>query len=143
MNHAMIAIHVLAATVWTGGHLVLSATVLPRALAARDASVVHEFESAYEKIGIPALVVQIVSGFFLAHARMPNPTDWFRFSDAASTWIPVKFFCLFFTVILAAHARFRILPDLDAERLRALAWHIIPVTVLSVVFVVAGVMIRT
>lgn len=143
MHETMIAIHVLSATVWTGGHLVLAVTVLPRALAARDASIVHGFESGYEKIGIPALVIQVGTGLYLAYARMPDPADWFRFEDPASLWISVKFVCLLLTVLLAAHARLRLLPKLDADRLRALAWHIIPVTILSVVFVVAGVLIRT
>ena len=31
----VIFLHVLAATVWTGGHLVLATTVLPRALRER------------------------------------------------------------------------------------------------------------
>lgn len=143
MQETMIAIHVLSATVWTGGHLVLSATVLPRALAARDPSIVHAFESGYEKIGIPALVIQVATGMYLAYARLPDPADWFRFADPASLWISIKFACLLMTVVLAAHARFRILPDLNAARLRALAWHIVPVTVLSVVFVIAGVFIRS
>lgn len=142
MHEVVLIIHVLAATIWTGGHLVLAVTVLPRALRRGDASIVHGFESGYEKIGIPALVLQVLTGFHLAMTRLPDASDWFRFADPASTWIPVKFICLLATVGLAAHARLRILPDLTADRLRALAWHIVPVTILSVIFVIAGVLIR-
>ena len=53
----LVVLHLLGATVWVGGHLVLSLVVLPRALRARDASVVAEFESGYERIGLPALLL--------------------------------------------------------------------------------------
>ncbi|MBV1860098.1 MAG: hypothetical protein KUG77_16920, partial [Nannocystaceae bacterium] len=36
--------HILGATVWTGGHLVLVLVVLPRARRGGDPSVVQEFE---------------------------------------------------------------------------------------------------
>ena len=47
------------------------------------------------------------------------------------------------TVALAAHARLRIIPRLDATTLRPLAWHIAGVTLVSIAFLVAGVGIRT
>ena len=46
-------------------------------------------------------------------------------------------------MILALHARLRLIPDLSAARLPALARHIAGVTVLAVLFVVAGVSLRT
>ncbi len=64
--------HVLAATIWTGGHLVLATTVLPRALAARGPRILLDFESGYERIGMPALVVRVASGLWLTHAMQPD-----------------------------------------------------------------------
>jgi len=48
----LIILHLLGASVWVGGHLVLSLVVLPRALHARDASIVREFESGYERASV-------------------------------------------------------------------------------------------
>lgn len=139
----IVMIHVLAATVWTGGHLVLSLTVLPRALKASDASIIHDFEQGYERIGIPALLIQVATGFWLAFDHLPQPSLWFEFSDRRSTMVATKIILLVATMGLALHARLRVLPHLDASSLRTLAWHIIPVTILSVLFVLAGVIIRT
>ena len=40
----LVIVHALAATVWTGGHLVLDLGVLPKALRARDAGAIRAFE---------------------------------------------------------------------------------------------------
>jgi uncharacterized membrane protein len=37
----LVILHTLGATVWTGGHLVLAATVLPSALKHRDPNRIH------------------------------------------------------------------------------------------------------
>ncbi|MDH3497057.1 MAG: CopD family protein [Gemmatimonadota bacterium] len=138
-----VLLHVLGATIWTGGHLVLAITVLPRALRARDPRILLEFEAGFERLGIPALLIQIVTGVWLAWVRLPEIGAWFGFGSPAATHIFVKLVLLAATVALAAHARLRLLPRLDAARLPALGWHIVPVTVLSVLFVVVGVGLRT
>jgi len=141
--HALIVIHVLAATVWTGGHLVLATTILPRALRERDVVAVLRFESGYERIGMPALLVQVLSGFVLALHHRPDFADWVSFEDPVGTLLLVKLALLAATVGLALSARLRVLPGLDATGLRTLAWHVVPVTILSVLFVIVGVGIRT
>ncbi len=40
----LVIVHALAATVWTGGHLVLDLGVLPRALRERSAAQIRAFE---------------------------------------------------------------------------------------------------
>jgi putative copper export protein len=55
----LVVLHLLGASVWVGGHLVLSLSVLPRALRARDPAIISEFESGLERLGIPALLVQV------------------------------------------------------------------------------------
>ena len=61
MRH-LLFLHLLGASVWVGGHLVLLFSVLPGALRRRDVQPVRQFEQLYERVGIPALLVQIVSG---------------------------------------------------------------------------------
>ncbi len=139
----LILVHVLGATIWTGGHLVLSLTVLPRALRARDPSIIGEFETGFERLGIPALAVQVVTGVWLAFRRLPDVGAWFAFDSFVATHIFVKLVLLAGTLALAMHARLRVLPSLNATKLTTLAWHIIAVTILSVLFVVMGVGLRT
>lgn len=144
MTHALLlVVHVLAATVWTGGHLVLSLVVLPRVLREKSVEELLRFESAYERIGIPALLLQVVSGLAMAYRLMPDLSQWFSFSTPVSRLILIKLVLLAITLLFAADARLRVIPQLTAERLPSLAAHVIPVTILSVLFVIVGVSFRT
>ena len=138
----VLLIHVLAATVWTGGHLVLATTVLPRALAARDPRILLDFESGYERVGMPALILQVLTGLWMAHAMLPDMGAWFGFDTLQSRLIVFKLTLLAITVLTALDARLRIIPRLSAATLPALARRIVLVTLVSVLFVVAGVSFR-
>lgn len=143
MYALLLTLHVLGATVWTGGHLVLAFSILPRVLRERTAAELLRFEAAFERIGIPALLVQVGTGLWLAYRQVPEVGRWFGFADPVARLIGVKLILLLCTVLLAVDARLRILPRLTDATLVALAWHIVPVTVLSVLFVVVGVAFRT
>jgi putative copper export protein len=139
----VLLLHVLGATIWTGGHLVLALAILPRVLKERTVSELLRFESAYERIGLPALLIQVGTGLWLAHQLVPNASQWFALDDPVSRLIAAKLFLLTITVALALDARLRITPRLSEENLTSLAWHIVSVTVVSVLFVVVGVSFRT
>lgn len=134
--------HVLGATIWTGGHLVLASAVLPRALASRDPAILLAFESGFERIGMPALLVQVVTGAWMAHALRPDVIGWLSLADPISRLITLKLGLLLATVLVALDARLRIIPRLSARTLPALARRVVLVTALSVGFVVAGVSFR-
>lgn len=51
----LVIVHALAATVWTGGHLVLDLGVLPLALRERSAERIRGFEATFEPLGLTAL----------------------------------------------------------------------------------------
>jgi len=139
----ILLLHILGATVWTGGHLVLAIAVLPRVLAERSPARLLEFESAYERIGIPALVVQVATGLWLAHRMIPDVGRWFAFDHPVASLIGIKLLLLATTIAFAIDARLRLIPRLSEENLTSLAWHIVPVTIVSVLFVVVGVGFRT
>lgn len=138
----LLLLHLLGATVWTGGHIVLATVVLPRVLAQRSPEMLLAFESRFEKIGLPALVVQVLTGFTLAWFRLPDPARWLAVDDPIAQPIALKLALLGLTVAFAAHARLRLIPGLTAARLPLLAAHIVAVTLLSVAFVVVGVSFR-
>lgn len=138
----LLIIHVLAATIWTGGHLVLAATVLPRALAAREPNILLDFEQGFEKIGMPALIVQVLTGLIMARMLQPDVGLWLGFASPVSTLITLKLLLLAATVATAIDARFRVIPTLSARTLPAMARRVVFVTVLSVLFVVVGVSFR-
>ncbi len=134
--------HVLGATLWAGGHLVLALGVLPAALRARDPAPVQAFEERYERLGIPAWLVQIATGSWMAMRAVP-PSRWLDLATPGAPYVLAKLALLAVTLGLAVHARLRIVPTLREETLGALAWHIAAITTTAVLFVVAGVGLRT
>ncbi len=142
MYPTIFALHLLAATVWTGGHLVLALTVLPRALRQRNPQVLLDFEQGYEKIGMPALAIQVASGLWMALQLVPDWEQWFRPTTGMERSIALKLALLGSTALIAAHARLRVIPRLSASTLPLMAWHVAAVTLLSVGFVLAGITFR-
>ncbi len=138
----LLSLHLIGAAVWTGGHLVLALRVLPKALRAKDASLVVDFERAFEPVGLPALLVQVVTGLVLALQYSDAPAQWVELAPGFSRAIGVKLILLFITIGLALHARLRLIPRLTDERLVPLAWHIGLVTLTSVAFVIVGTTFR-
>jgi len=62
-----IVLHVLAATIWTGGHIVLATTVLPKILKTKNIDKLLEFEMGYEKVGMPALpLIKVLHTFWIS-----------------------------------------------------------------------------
>lgn len=143
MHGYVLLLHVLGATIWAGGHLVLALAVLPGVMRARSPEALRAFESAYEKVGMPALAVQVVTGLWLAHMLVPDVRAWFAADDLPSRVIRVKLALLAATVLVAADARLRIIPRLSPQTLPAMARRIVTVTVLAVLLVTAGVTFRT
>ena len=116
----LVIVHALAATVWTGGHLVLDLGVLPRALRAQSAAQVRAFEEVFEPLGLTALAIQVLTGMLMG----------------------VKLLLLAGTAALTLHARLRLIPNLRDDNLGGLAWHIRGITALAIAFVVVGGLIR-
>lgn len=138
----ILTLHLLGAAVWTGGHLVLALGYVPEALKTRKIEAIQAFEGRFERIGIPALLTQVITGLWMAARLAPLPARWFDMEDQVGRTVGFKLLLLACTVGLAADARLRILPRLSPDDVPALAWHIIPVTLLSVLFVIAGVAFR-
>jgi len=139
----LLLLHILAATIWTGGHIVLSVVILPGVLKEGSPEKLLQFESLYEKIGMPALIIQVITGLMLAHRMLPDVGRWFDMSNPIAHIITAKLGLLALTLAFAIDARFRVIPKLSKETLRVMAWHIIPVTLFSILFVVVGVSVRT
>jgi len=81
----LVIVHALAATVWTGGHLVLDLGVLLRALRERSAGAIRTFEETFEPLGLTALAIQVITGLWMGGIVLPgfqglfspaNPIGW-------------------------------------------------------------------
>lgn len=101
-----------------------------------------DFERRYEPLGMSALVVQVISGVWLASRLVPFSL-WLSLGNPTSRMVVMKLTCLALTIAFALDARLRVLPGLHDDNVRTMVPHITAVTVLSVLFVVAGVGFRT
>ncbi|MBX2955025.1 MAG: CopD family protein [Cyclobacteriaceae bacterium] len=137
----LVLLHVLGACVWAGGHLVLSLGFLPQALKLRDLSIIQHFEKHYERVGIAALLIQVVTGVWMTLIYVPL-SSWLTLASPHHVYLWTKFALLAGTLVLAVHARFFIIPKLTVEKLPQLAFHIVLVTVLAVSFVLVGLSFR-
>lgn len=137
----LILLHVLGACIWAGGHLILSMAFLPKALKYKDISIIVNFEKYYERVGIPALLIQIITGVWMALIYVPF-NDWMSLATKHHQYLWVKFGLLAATISFAIHARLFIIPKLTVEKLPSLAFHIVMATMLAVLFVITGLSFR-
>jgi len=130
----VIFIHILCATIWTGGHLTLTLGFLPKALRKNDFKIIESFECRYEKVGIPALAILLITGIYMTIFYAPNifSLDW---NDHYTRHLVLKYTTLLATIAFAIHARFYLIP---ARKLKPLAVHIVAVTLLAIFFVFVG-----
>lgn len=137
----LVLLHVLGASVWAGGHLVLSLGFLSQALKHRDLSIIQNYEKHYERVGIPALLIQVITGVWMALIYVPV-NSWLSLASPHHVYLWTKFGLLAGTLALAIHARFFLIPKLTIKQLPQLAFHIILVTVLAISFIVVGLSFR-
>lgn len=137
----LILLHVLGATVWAGGHLILSLGFLPHALRNKDISSIINYETNYERIGIPALITQVITGFWMVLYYVPF-NYWWSLDSPHHYYLWIKISLLVATILLAVHARFFIIPKLTLELLPSLAFHIVMATIVAVAFVITGLSFR-
>ena len=138
----LVIVHALAATVWTGGHLVPDLGVLPLAPRDRSAERVRSFEASFEPLGLSALAIQVLGGLALGWIYLPVFQGLFNPASPIGMLVGVKLLLLAGTAILAIHARLRLIPQLTDDSLGALAWPIRAITALAIAFVVVGALIR-
>jgi putative copper export protein len=143
LYRVLLILHITGAAIWVGGHLVLSLAILPGALRNRDVSTVREFERRFERIGIPALATQAVTGVLLAYRWVPSLSVLLPPASPQASFILFKLGLLATTIVIAVHARLRIIPILQERNLNSLAYHAFAVTLLGLAFIVAGVAIAT
>ncbi|WP_413998036.1 CopD family protein [Flavobacterium sp. W1B] len=143
-HHLLLIIHLLSATVWVGGHLVLALGHLPQALKEKNQSIILNYEKKYEPIGMTALVLLVVTGVIMAYKYGISIQYWFHFDNPLERVVSTKLLLLLLIVLFALSAQFRVLPKLkdNPKKLPEMAFHIISVTIISVLMLIFGSFIR-
>jgi len=144
-HHILLVLHLIAATIWVGGHLVLAIGYLPKALKHKDFSYIGNFEKTYEPIGMPSLAVLIITGILMAYDYNAGFSSWFSFATPIERVVSLKLTFLLTTVCFAISAQTRVLPKLrkgQLNKLPEMAVHIICVTLIGVLIVILGSLVR-
>lgn len=148
MSFWLLFLHILGACIWIGGHLYLVLTVLPKAIAQQDTQLLLNFEASFEKLGMTALITQVITGIIMANKLLPDWSQLFDHSQDMPLLITLKLTWLVLTIITAISAQLIVIPkikkDLQNPKLRKVfAGHIGFITLLSLAFLVTGVLFRT
>src|SRR5690606_2788876 len=138
MFNYLLILHLLGAAIWTGGHLILALVVLPKVLSSRNLDALLQFEGQFEKIGMPALAIQIITGLWMAYKILPNIEMWFAFDNDISVLIGMKLSLLLSTALGAMRAGVWVITRLSANNLTGSAINIIFVPLCSMASVVVG-----
>ena len=144
-HHLILILHLIAATIWVGGHLVLAIGYLPKALKRKDFSYIGNFEKTYEPIGMPSLAVLVITGILMAYDYNAGLSSWFSFATPIERVVSLKLICLLTSICFAISAQTRVLPKLrkgQLNKLLEMAVHIICVTLIGVVMVILGSLVR-
>nr|WP_092735577.1 CopD family protein [Riemerella columbipharyngis] len=141
-HHLLLIIHLLGAAIWVGGHLVLSIGILPEVLKKKSPELLLNFERKYEKIGMPALVLMVVTGIWMAYNYGVGSSQWFHFATPLECVVSLKLTLLLSTVLFALSANIFLLPNLTPKKLPIMAFHIICVTLIGVVMLILGSFVR-
>ncbi len=143
-HHFLLIIHLICAAVWIGGHLYLSVSLLPKALKRKEPQHLLQFAHGYEPLGMPALLLLVVTGIWMSLQFGIGWQQWFSFSSPVERVVSLKLTLLFATLLLALNAQFRVVPALknNAARLPEMAFHIIAVTLIGITMLVLGSFIR-
>ena len=144
-HHILLVLHLLAATIWVGGHLVLAIGFLPKALKHTDFSYIAKFEKNYEPIGMPSLFILVITGIWLAYDYGVTFSTWLHFSTPIEKVVSLKLSFLLTSICFAISAQTRVLPQLrkgNLKKLPEMAFHIICVTLLGVLMVILGSLVR-
>lgn len=142
IHHMYLILHLLAATIWVGGHLFLALRILPEAIKKKDASILTNFKDRFEPMGLPSLLILLVTGILMAYDYDVTFTKWFSFSNAIENVVSIKLILLFTSVAMAINAELFVFPKLISGRLLSVAIQIIAITLIGVAMLVLGSLVR-
>jgi len=144
-HHILLILHIIAATIWIGGHLYLCICILPKVLHKKNADELLKFEKAYAPLGLTALAVLITTGIWMALKFGITPRLWFSFISPLEKVVSIKLLLLLLTISFAISAQIRVIPKLkqgDMKKLIEMVFHIIGITFIGITMLVLGTFVR-
>ena len=143
MYHQIILIiHLLAATIWVGGHLILLLKYVPKAIKSNSLNDITFFRKNFESVGIPSLLILLVTGILMAYHYEITIDKWFTFESSIEKLVSLKLILFFCTILLAFTAVKFIFPKLQNKPSFLLYLFISLVTIIAISMLILGSLVR-
>lgn len=142
LHQLLLIIHLLAATVWVGGHLILLLIYVPKARKTNSLDGISFFRKNFEILGMPSLILLLLTGVLLAYDYDVSIDKWFQFKGGIERIVSLKLLLFITTITLAVSATKFIFPRLKNQPKPILYLFIVLVTSIAVIMLVFGSLIR-
>lgn len=114
MKHQItLIIHLLSATIWVGGHLILLLRYVPKAIKNKSLEELSIFRKNFEPIGMPSLLILIITGILMAYDYNITFNRWFSFENSIEKIVSIKLILLLISLSLALITMKLVLPTLN------------------------------
>lgn len=124
-HHLLHYLHLVAASLWCGGALVLALTILPTLWRREGLTVLPAMLLTLDRINLAALAVLLASGYALAWHWLPDAAGWFQSDLRQADLIQMKWLLLVAAAALAGWARIYLLPVWTPARRLALTVYLL------------------
>ncbi len=141
-HHILLIIHLITATIWVGGHLILLIRYVPKSLKLKKIYPINNFRKNFEPIGMPSLLILLFTGVLMAYDYDITITKWFSFKGGVETIISLKLFLFLITITLALSAVKFIFPNLKEKPTFVLIVFITIVTLIAITMLILGSFVR-
>ena len=143
MKHQIyLIIHLLAATIWVGGHLILLLRYVPKAIKNKSLEELSAFRKNFEPVGMPSLFILILTGILMAYDYNITFEKWFLFENSIEKIVSIKLILLFISLTLAFITIKFVLPSINKISPFILYFIIFLVTTIAVTMLVLGSLVR-
>lgn len=143
MKHQiMLVIHLLVATIWVGGHLILILRYVPKAIKNKSLNEINHFRKNFEPVGIPSLLLLLITGITMAYDYDVSVDKWFSFESSIEKIVSLKLILFFCTMLLALTAVKFLFPKLQNKHSYIVWIFIFLVTSIAVTMLILGSLIR-
>ena len=143
MKHQIyLIIHLLAATIWVGGHLLLLLRYVPKAIKSKSLEELSAFRKNFEPVGMPSLFILIITGILMAYDYNITFEKWFLFENSIEKIVSIKLILLFISLTLAFITIKFVLPSINKISPFLLYFIIFLVTTIAVTMLILGSLVR-
>jgi len=134
----LVILHILGASIWIGGMLIMALGVLPKAKKAKSASLIKDYEGSFHILGMIALTLQFLTGFRLAMIYTGGMKGLFDFSNHLAVLFVWKLALLILTMVLFVVFKKKTLAKLTDENIGSASNMIWNITIFAIALMVLG-----